>query len=91
MTRFEPNTLIKEGADLGLILQSGEITFDIVWVGGSTSRYRYDASREVHVASPFDLDGQDLVVVHLQEEARAARKERLAGMRVKRGQVHPSR
>lgn len=91
MIHFKRGDIVKEGFDLGMILQSGNITYDVVWIGGSTSRYRYEASRAVSLATSFDLEGQDLVLKHLREEAIAARAEREAGAHIKRGQVHPSR
>lgn len=90
-THFKQDEIIKEGADLGVILQSGAVAYDVIWTGGSTSRYRYDAAREIHAATAFDLEGQDGLIKHLREEAEAARKERRSGARIKRGHVHPSR
>ena len=90
MIRFQRGALVKEGYDLGVVLQSGEITYDVVWVGGSTIRYRYDTEHAVREATPFDLEGQDSVIVRLRKEALDARRERKAGGRRKRGQVHPS-
>lgn len=91
MTRFKRDAIIKEGAELGVILQSGDVTFDVIWTGGSTSRYRYDAKRVINVATAFDLEGQDRTIAHLRGEARAARGERRMGAHIKRGQVSPSR
>lgn len=88
---FERDQVVKEGVSLGLVLQSGKTSYDVVWIGGSTSRYRYAAKRDVHVATEFELEGQDRVVRHLRREAVAARHERKVGARCKRGQVHPSR
>jgi hypothetical protein len=89
--KFAPNQIIREGADLGIILQSGDVTYDIVWMGGSTSRYRYVAGRDVRIATKSDLEHQELSIKHLHQEAHTVRKERREGARIKRGAVHPSR
>ncbi len=88
---FKADQIIKEETAIGIILQAGTTTYDVVWVGGSTSRYRYDAERPVHVATTNDLEGQGATVAHLKEEAAQARQERHTGARIKRGQVWPSR
>jgi len=88
--KFVPNQIIKEGVDLGIILQSGDVTYDIVWIGGSTSRYRYATGREVHLATPSDLEHQEGTIRHLRQEAETARRERREGTQVRRGAVHPS-
>ena len=89
--KFERDQIVKEGADLGLILQSGAVTYDVIWIGGSTSRYRYAAARDVHLATRFDLEAQEGTIKHLRQEAETARKERRDGARVRRGAIHPSR
>lgn len=89
--RFKRDEIVVEAGSLGLILQSGDVAFDVLWIGGSTSRYRYSTRRHVRAATSFDLEGQDGMVAHLREEAEAARKERKSGSRIKRGQLHPSR
>jgi len=88
--KFKRGQVIKEGMQLGVVLQAGPATYDVVWVGGSTSRYRQGV-RSVHLATENELDGQDRVVQHLHGEAEAARRERRAGAGIKRGQVWPSR
>lgn len=88
--RFRRGQVIKEGAELGVVLQAGARTYDVVWVGGSTSRYRQGV-RDVHLATEFELEGQDRVVRHLHREAQQARRERRDGAGIKRGQVWPSR
>jgi hypothetical protein len=89
--RFERDQIVKEGAQLGVVLQSGGVSYDVLWVGGGTSRYRYDAGRAVSVATAFDLQYQEGTIVHLRAEAEAAHRERRRGAGVRRGQVHPSR
>lgn len=88
--KFVPDQIIKEGANLGIILQSGNVTYDIVWIGGSTSRYRYATGRDVHIATPFDLEHQEGTIQHLRREAETARRERREGARIRRGALHPS-
>jgi len=88
--RFQVDQVVKEGAQLGVVLQTGKATYDVIWVGGSTTRYRYGA-RDVHVATEFELKGQEGVVRHLRGEALEARRERRSGARVRRGQVSPRR
>ncbi len=89
--KFERGQIIKESSALGIILQGGSVAYDVVWMGGSTSRYRYDANRDVRLATEFELEGQDRVLRHLRREAAEARRERKVGARIKRGQVWPSR
>jgi len=92
--KFARGQIVKEDgqvSNLGIILSSGDRTYDIVWMGGSTSRYRYSTGRNVALATSFDLEGQELVLKHLHREAAAAREERRTGARIKRGQVWPSR
>jgi hypothetical protein len=94
MLHSNRDTIVKEGADLWVILQSCEITYDAVWVGGSTMRYRHDTAGALSEATAFDLEGQDAVIALLRKEvldARRERRERKAGERIKRGQVHPRR
>ena len=94
MQRFKPGDIVKEDgmlSNLGVILQAGKVTYDIVWQGGSTSRYRYSDNRSVKLATKDDLDGQAFAIKHLREEAAQARQERRTGARVKRGQIWPSR
>lgn len=88
---FVKDQIVKEGFELGIILQAGRLTYDVVWLGGSTSRYRYSQNRPVVPATPGDLAGQDLALEQLQSEAQAARRERREGAHVRRGQVWPSR
>ena len=89
--KFQHDQIVKEGADLGIILCAGERSFDVVWIGGSTSRYRYSTGRDVRGATALDLDGQARLVEHLKKEVAEARRERRTGARIKRGQVWPSR
>jgi len=86
--RFERGQIIKESGSLGIILSSGEVSFDIVWVGGSTSRYRYDRGREVVLATDDDMRST-YEIAHLRSEVVKAREERRNGEGIKRGQVWP--
>ncbi len=72
----------------GRVLVSGAKTFDVVWIGGSTTRYRHGV-RDIRIvpAAELDVHSRD----HLSREAEAARRERRAGARVRRGTVSPSR
>lgn len=75
---------VKEGIDYGIVLTCGPVAFDVVWVGGSTSRYRHGV-REIAVLDADELD--DSTRLHLTDEAERAREERAAGLGVRRGQV----
>lgn len=89
--KFKRDEIVKEGCDLGLILQSGDVTFDVIWINGGTSRYRYSTGRHIHVATPFELEGQERAIGFLKEEAAKAREERRTGAGIRRGQIWPSR
>ena len=84
---FKRGDFVKEGAEVGIVLASGSKTFDVVWTGGSTSRYRYGI-RDIHLATERDLE--DCNREHLIKEAADAREERRIGAGVKRGQIWPS-
>jgi hypothetical protein len=88
---FERDQIVKEGLELGLVLQAGRVTYDVIWTGGGTTRYRYDMNRAIRAADANDLDEQASTIRHLRSEAALARAERRSGARVKRGHVHPSR
>jgi hypothetical protein len=91
MTRFKRGDIVKESGEIGIVLQTGKIAYDIVWTGGSTSRYKYSTGRHVHLATAFELDGQDDLVISLREEAEVVRGERARGEGVRRRQLYPSR
>ncbi len=90
----EPELMIRAGAfireviDHGLVIASGAKTYDVIWIGGSTTRYRH-GERDIRVvpAAELDVHTRD----HLVGEAEAARRERRAGARVRRGTVSPRR
>lgn len=85
----EAGDFIKEDwSDFGLILISGPVTFDVIWTGGSTSRYRHGV-RHIQIVPPLKITPR--VREHLLEEAKTARLERASGARVRRGMVSPSR
>lgn len=92
--RFRRDEIVVEGnnsTDLGCIVQSGEVSYDVVWQGGSTSRYRYSTGRYVRPATPAELALLWRTVANVREHAANARAERRRGARIKRGQVWPSR
>lgn len=89
--KFERDAIVKEGSELGMILQSGDVTFDVIWINGGTSRYRYSTGRDIHVATPFELEGEEGTIRSLKEEAAKAREERRIGAGIRRGQIWPSR
>jgi len=72
----------------GLVLTSGAKTFVVIWIGGFTTRYRHGI-RAIRIvpASKLDACSRD----HLLQEAEAARRERQAGARIRRGTVSPRR
>jgi hypothetical protein len=78
---------IHEAHDYGLVIASGPVTYDVVWIGGSTTRYRH-GERDVAIVHQ---DHEDLGVwrYHLEREAKAAREERREGRGIRRGQVSP--
>lgn len=84
----ETGDFIKEGIDLGLVLASGAKAFDVIWIGGSTTRYKHGV-RDIRIvpAAEIDANSRD----HLTREADAARRERRAGARIRRGTVSPRR
>ncbi len=73
---------------LGIVLSSGPRTFDVVWVGGSTTRYRHGV-RDVRILGSAEIDAHRRD--HLLQEVEAARRERRAGARIRRGMVSPRR
>jgi len=73
---------------LGRVLVSGAKTFDVIWFGGSTTRYRHGA-RDIRIVPVAELDAHSRE--HLTREAEAARRERRAGARIRRGTVSPRR
>ena len=74
--------------ELGLVLVSGAKTFDVIWIGGSTTRYRH-AVRDIWIVPGAELDANSRE--HLTQEAESALRERRAGARVRRGTVSPRR
>lgn len=90
LARLKRGQVIKEQFDLGLVLNSGPVAYDVIWVGGSVSRYRH-GQRDVRVATEQELADAGSTVDHLLKEAGAARRERRNGHRVRRGQVSPRR
>lgn len=74
--------------DYGVIIACGRVSYDVIWVGGSTSRYRHSDGRHVAVIDPSNVD--DFTRRHLLGEAADARAERARGARIRRGAVSPS-
>ncbi len=79
---------IKESLDFGLVIASGAKTYDVVWIGGSTTRYRH-GERDIQVVVAAELDAHTRE--HLVGESAAARRERRAGAGIRRGTVSPRR
>ena len=85
--------LVLEGGALylrGLVLSAGPLTYDVIWIGGSTSRYRQDSGRCVKV-DPVVEDFTPSEIRQLTKDAADAREERRTGARIKRGQIWQSR
>ena len=78
---------IKEAGSYGLVFAAGPKTFDVIWRGGSTSRYRHGV-RVLELANKDpDLSERET----LTKDAIDARDERKHGAGIKRGQIWPSR
>lgn len=73
---------------LGRVLVSGAKTFDMIWFGGSTVRYRHGV-RDIRIVPGAELDAHSRE--HLTHEAEAALRERRDGARIQRGTVSPRR
>jgi hypothetical protein len=73
-------------AEYGLVIACGPKTYDVVWLGGSTSRYRHGV-RAVRVISAAEIDA--FTRRQLLQEAKAAKAERRRGAGIRRGQIHP--
>jgi len=82
----QPGEFIRENASLGLVLTSGAKTFDVVWIGGSTTRYRHGV-RDIKIVPAAEIDAYSRD--RLAQEADTARRERRAGRRIQRGTVSP--
>jgi hypothetical protein len=85
---IKPGDFIKGGIDFGRVLVSGAKTFDVIWVGGSTTRYRH-GERDIHVVPGAELDA--MTREHLTQEAETALRERRSGAQIQRGTVSPRR
>lgn len=70
----------------GIVLTCGPVKFDVVWLGGSTSRYKHGV-RDVEVVEPAAVDKWSRKL--LLQEAANAKAERARGAGIKRGQVWP--
>ena len=76
------------GSEFGLVITSGAKAFDVIWLGGSTVRYRHGV-RDIRIVGATEVD--TLTRKHLLGEAEVARRERKAKAGVRRGSVSPSR
>lgn len=74
--------------DHGIVLASGSKTFDVIWLGGSTTRYKHGV-RDIRIVGSLEIDKHTRE--HLLREAESARRERRSGAGIKRGQVSPTR
>lgn len=84
--------IIERGAteSFGIVLSCGGITVDILWVGGSTTRYRHLDGRKIEVIKNDDPRLDAHTRDHLLGEYNDAKAERRRGARIRRGQVSPS-
>lgn len=81
---FKRGDLIAQGGPagdaFGFVLQCGPTTYDVIWLGGSTSRYRHDWNRHVRRAAYAELD--PFTREHLEREYAKALDERARGAHV---------
>lgn len=85
--RFKRGDIIVEHGDsLGVVLQSGRVAFDVIWIGGSTSRYRYSTGRHVRLATAAELAAPEhaFTIKQIKDDAEKAWDERRRGARVRR-------
>lgn len=92
--RFKRDDMVVEwslgGDQLGIVLQSGKVSYDVIWIGGMTSRYRYSVGRRVRLATEQEIARQgSLYVDGLRADAAQAQDERRRGAGVRRGQIWP--
>jgi hypothetical protein len=73
----------------GVVVASGPTAYDVVWIGGSTSRYRHADGVVRHATEAEVTALGDITRTHLTQEAAAAREGRRAGARIRRGEVWP--
>lgn len=73
----------------GIVIACGPKTYDVVWIGGSTTRYRHGV-RSVRVVTAAEI-GDGHLHKHLLREAKDAKAERRRGAGIRRGTVSPSR
>lgn len=73
----------------GVVVACGPVAYDVVWIGGSTSRYRH-ADDVVRIATDAEVAALgDITRTHLLQEAAAAREERRTGAGIRRGEIWP--
>jgi hypothetical protein len=73
----------------GVVVACGPVAYDVVWIGGSTSRYRH-VDDVVRIATDAEVAALgDITRTHLLKEAAAAREERRAGAGIRRGEIWP--
>ncbi len=81
---------ITEGAgSWGMVLTCGPVSYDVIWIGGSTQRFRHSDGRHIRVVEASELDVHSRR--HLLGEYKDAIAERRRGARIRRGTVSPSR
>lgn len=80
--------IVEHGASphYGLIIACGRVTYDVIWIGGGTSRYRHGV-RKVDIIRAGELDAHTRK--HLRSEAAKAKAERRRGAGIRRGQIWP--
>ncbi len=81
--RAERNQVLKDSFDLGLVLNSGPVIYDVIWASGAVSKYRH-GQRDVRVATEQDLVDHKGVVAALKKAAGAARRRRQGNHRAPR-------
>lgn len=85
---MQVGAFIKEDYNYGVIIACGKVAYDVIWVGGSTTRYAHSA-RRIKVVDPDEID--EHTRAHLVREAVDARAERARGAGIRRGTVSPHR
>lgn len=86
--RFKRGDVIVQSGNgmtsLGMILCSGPTSFDVIWLGGSTSRYRYGMRRSIRLATESDIASDPFAMGHIRREFTNAIEERRTGARMRR-------
>jgi hypothetical protein len=77
---------IEERGSYGRVLTAGVVAYDVIWVGGSTQRYK-QGQRDLRIVGGLELDKSTRD--HLLKESADAIRERATGARIRRGTVSP--